>query len=84
MQTHLVPKIMHQNLAVILWQFYLGQNGFIVLVPGPTCPPTAPFPPGPPCPSLRQSSCSCAAKINMSRRFREEAWRRKEIVFLFA
>ena len=34
MQTHLVPKIMHQNLAVILQQFNYGKNIFIVLVPG--------------------------------------------------
>ena len=31
MQTHLVSKIMHQNLAVILWQFNYGKNSFIVL-----------------------------------------------------
>ena len=29
--THLVSKIMHQNLAVILWQFNYGKNSFIVL-----------------------------------------------------
>ena len=34
MQTHLVPKKMHQNLAVILQQFNYGKNIFIVLVPG--------------------------------------------------
>ena len=33
-ETHLVPKIMHQNLAVILHQFNYGKNSFIVLVPG--------------------------------------------------
>ena len=33
MQTHLVPKIMHQNLAFILRQFNDSQNSFIVLVP---------------------------------------------------
>ena len=33
MQTHLVPKIVHQNLAVILWQFNYSENSFIVLVP---------------------------------------------------
>ena len=35
MQTHLVSKIMHQNLAVTL-QFYYGKNSFIVLIPGGT------------------------------------------------
>ena len=34
MQTHLVPKIMHQNLAINLWQFNYSKNSFIVLVPG--------------------------------------------------
>ena len=33
MQTHLVSKIMHQNLAVILQQFKYSKNSFIVLVP---------------------------------------------------
>ena len=32
MQTHLVPKIMHQNFAVILQQFNFSKNSFIVLV----------------------------------------------------
>ena len=32
MQTHLMSKIMHQNLAVILWQFNYGKNSFIILV----------------------------------------------------
>ena len=36
MQTHLVPKIMHQNLAVILWQFNYGKSSFMVLIPGHT------------------------------------------------
>ena len=36
MQTHLVSKLMHQNLAVIIWQFNYGKNSFIVLVPGTT------------------------------------------------
>ena len=31
MQTRLVSKMMHQNLAKILWQFYYGKNSFIVL-----------------------------------------------------
>ena len=31
--THLVPKIMHQNLSVILRQFIYGKNSFIVLIP---------------------------------------------------
>ena len=31
---HLVPKIMHQNLAIILWQFCNSKNSFIVLTPG--------------------------------------------------
>ena len=35
MQTYLVPKIMHQNLAIILRQFNYSKNSFIVLVPGP-------------------------------------------------
>ena len=34
MQTHLVSKIMHQNLAIILRQFNYSKNSFIVLVPG--------------------------------------------------
>ena len=34
MQTHLVSKIMHQNLAIILQQFNFSKNSFIVLVPG--------------------------------------------------
>ena len=34
MQTHLVSKIMHQNLAINLWQFNYGKNSFAVLVPG--------------------------------------------------
>ena len=29
-----MPKIMHQNLAVILRQFNYSKNSFIVLVPG--------------------------------------------------
>ena len=29
MQTHLVSKIMHQNLAIILQQFNYGKNSFI-------------------------------------------------------
>ena len=33
MQTHLVPKIMHQNLTIILQQFNYSKNSFIVLVP---------------------------------------------------
>ena len=33
MQTHLVPKIMHQNLAIILQHFNYANNSFIVLVP---------------------------------------------------
>ena len=33
-QTHLVPKIMHQNIAIILQQFNYSKNLFIVLVPG--------------------------------------------------
>ena len=33
MQTHLVSKIMHQNLAVILWQFNYSKNSFIVFYP---------------------------------------------------
>ena len=33
-QTHLVSKIMHQNLAIILWQFNYGKNSFIALLPG--------------------------------------------------
>ena len=32
MQTHLGPKIMHHNLAVILRQFNFSKNSFIVLV----------------------------------------------------
>ena len=31
-QTHLVSKIIHQNLVIILWQFNYGKNSFIVLV----------------------------------------------------
>ena len=34
MQTHLVSKIMHQNLAVILRQLNYSNNSFIVLIPG--------------------------------------------------
>ena len=34
MQTHLVPKIMHQKLKYLLQQLYYGQIGFIVLVLG--------------------------------------------------
>ena len=34
MHTRLVPEIMHQNLAIILWQFNYGKNSFIALVPG--------------------------------------------------
>ena len=34
MQTHLVPKLMLQNLAIILRHFNYGKNSFIVLVPG--------------------------------------------------
>ena len=37
MQTQLVSKIMHQNLAVILGQFKYGKNSFIVLVQGGLC-----------------------------------------------
>ena len=37
MQTHLVPKIMHQNLAITLQQFNYGKNSFIVLVPDAQC-----------------------------------------------
>ena len=33
MQTHLVPKIIHQNHAVIFLQFNSGKSSFIVLVP---------------------------------------------------
>ena len=33
MQTHLVSKIMHQNFAIILWQFNYGKNSFIVFGP---------------------------------------------------
>ena len=33
MQTHLVSKIMHQNLAVILRQLNFSKISFIVLVP---------------------------------------------------
>ena len=33
MQTHLVPKLMLQNLAIILRHFNYGKNSFIVLVP---------------------------------------------------
>ena len=33
MQTHLVSKIMHQNIAVILWQHNYSKNSFAVLVP---------------------------------------------------
>ena len=33
MQTHLVRKIIHQNLAVILWQLNYSKISFIVLVP---------------------------------------------------
>ena len=33
MQTHLVSKIMHQNIAVILRQFNYGKISFIVLDP---------------------------------------------------
>ena len=29
MQTHLVSKIMHKSLAIILWQFNYGKNSFI-------------------------------------------------------
>ena len=32
MQTHLVSKIMHQNLAVILCQYNYSKNSFIVLI----------------------------------------------------
>ena len=32
--TQLVPQIMHQNLAILLWQFCYGKISFIVLVPG--------------------------------------------------
>ena len=34
MQTHLVPKIMHQNFAIILRQFNYSKNSFIIMVPG--------------------------------------------------
>ena len=34
MQTHLVCKMMHQNLAAILQQFNYGKNSLKVLVPG--------------------------------------------------
>ena len=34
MQTHLVSKIMHQNVAVILQQFNYGKYSFAALVPG--------------------------------------------------
>ena len=34
MQTHLVSKIMHQNLAIILRQLNYGKQSFIILVPG--------------------------------------------------
>ena len=34
MQTHLVPKITHQNIALIVQLFNYGKNSFIVLVPG--------------------------------------------------
>ena len=33
MQTHLVPKITHKNLGVILRLFNYGKNSFIVLDP---------------------------------------------------
>ena len=33
MQTHLEPKIVHQNLAVKLRQFNYSKNRFILLVP---------------------------------------------------
>ena len=36
LQAHFVPKILHQNLALILWQLIYGKLSFIVLVPG-TC-----------------------------------------------
>ena len=31
MQTHLVPKVIHQNLGIILWQSITAQNSFIAL-----------------------------------------------------
>ena len=33
MQTHLMSKIMHQNIAIILWQFNYSKNCFLVLAP---------------------------------------------------
>ena len=33
MQTHLGPKIMHQNITVFLPQFNYSKNSFIVFVP---------------------------------------------------
>ena len=33
LQTHLVPKIMHQKFAVFLQQLYYDQIQFLVLVP---------------------------------------------------
>ena len=33
MQTHLVPKIMHQFFSIILQHFNYDKNSFIVLVP---------------------------------------------------
>ena len=32
MQTNIVPKIVLQNLAIILWQLYYGKTSFVVLV----------------------------------------------------
>ena len=32
-QTHLEPKIMHQNLAIILQHFNYSKNSFIALLP---------------------------------------------------
>ena len=32
--TQLAPQIMHQNLAIILWQFCYGKISFLVFVPG--------------------------------------------------
>ena len=34
MQTHIVSKVMHPNIAIIVQQLNYGKNCFIVLVPG--------------------------------------------------
>ena len=64
MQTHLVPKIMHQNLTIILQQFNYSKNSFIVLVPGEQCPVIFQI-------SFEAQSChrqqTCNANVNTKR-----------------